>query len=91
MLIKYAPESFRDFTDSLIPGYSLKLIPHPFQRMRQAIGIMLVKCDIKAFSTGIPLAPGVILIRTSLYDPVIFNLDFQAAINGAQRTARFFP
>jgi hypothetical protein len=91
VLIKYALEFLRNLKDGLIPGYPFKSIPDAFKRKGKPISVMLVKCDIKAFSTGVPLAPGVFFVRTNLYNPVIFHLDFQTAINGTQGTARFFP
>jgi hypothetical protein len=52
---------------------------------------MLVKGDLEAFSAGIAYTPRVILVRPDLDDPVVFNLDLQAATGKTQAATGLFP
>jgi len=52
---------------------------------------MLVKGDLEAFATGIAFTPRVILVRPDLDDPVVFDLDLQAATGKTQTATGLFP
>jgi hypothetical protein len=79
VLIHNGFELGSDLADGRVPGDPLKLIPHPFQRIQQAVGMMLVMANAQAFAADVPLAVQIILVAPNLGNPVIFSANFQSA------------
>jgi hypothetical protein len=91
MLLEYALELLRNFTDCLVPGYSFESVSHLLQRVEQPVGIVLVKSDVHALPTNISFAYGAILVRADFDNSVVLNLDFHTATIAAQYTTRLLP
>jgi len=81
--VKDTLKLFRDFTDGLVPGNDFEAIISFFQRVGQAIGIVLKGGNVEAFPAHIPLTPRIVLVRADFDDPVILDLYFQPAIGSA--------
>jgi hypothetical protein len=69
-----------DFVDGLIPGNSFKGTPDFFNRMEEAVGMVLIKSDVQPFAAGITITAPVILIPANLYDFIIFDSDLEPAL-----------
>jgi hypothetical protein len=91
MGIQHSFEFFGDFADSLVPGYPLEVVPHPFQGIENPVCIVLVICHIEPFSADVPLTPGIVLVGADLDDPVVLDLYLQTAVLATERTIRYFP
>ena len=79
VFIQDASQFVCNLTDRLVPGYPFKPIPHPFQRIKQAVGMVLVIADIQALAAGVALAVQVVLVAPAFDDLIVFDANFQPA------------
>ena len=80
-----------DLFDGPFPGYLLKYVTHPFERMHEPIGVVLMIGDIQSLAANVTLATGMVLVAANLDDSIVFNPHFQPAEIRTEDTACFFP
>jgi len=78
-----------DFIDGLVPGDPLEFVPDFFERIFQAVGVVLVIGDVQTLAADIPFAFGVGFVASNFDDAVVFHFDFQTAVLRAEDTAGF--
>jgi hypothetical protein len=89
MLFQKTPELCRNFFHGLIPGYPDKLVSDPFQRMGQAVVMMVMMGHVQTFPADVSLASGIVPVRHDFGYGVVFNKDLQPAILGTENTTGF--
>jgi len=80
-------QASRDFINSLIPGNPFKCVPDPFQGVFQAVGIVLVVCNVEPLAAAVAFASDIGLVRPNLDDAVVFHFRFEPAVLRAEDTA----
>jgi hypothetical protein len=68
-----------DLTDCLVPRHAFKLISDPFQRIKQAIDMMLMTTNIQAFAANVALTFQIVFVAPHLGNLVALNANFQSA------------
>jgi hypothetical protein len=91
MLMHNGPELFSNFLNGLIPRDFLKGITYPFQRVSQALVMVLLIDDIQSFSAGISSAARILSVRSYLDQAVILNQGLQTAVLRAEHATRLVP
>ena len=91
MVIHNVFEPGRDLVYGLVPRNPFKPIPRTFQRIFEAVGMVLVISNIESLAADIPLAVQVVLVAPAFDDLIIFDANFQSAEIDSQNTRCFFP
>jgi hypothetical protein len=80
-----------DLADRLVPGYAFEFTANLLQRIEYTVGIMLVISNFHALAADVSFADRAVLVRADFDDPVTFNLDLEAALDGAHYTGSLLP
>ena len=91
MLLENDLELSGDLADRLLPGYAFEFISNLLQWVEHPVGIMLVISNVHALTADVPFADGAFLVRADFDDPVTFNLDLEAALDGAHYAGSLLP
>jgi hypothetical protein len=79
VFVRNGSEPNRDLVYGLVPRNPFKPFLHPFQRILQAVGMVLVIADIEPLAADIPLAVQIVLVAPAFDNLIILDANFQPA------------